>query len=274
MNKKLAAILAVTAVLGSALWLGFGLAMGTTSGGCPTALLQGTLVEVDGTLGVESIPPGTVSRVAWPFGYGVGEEDGTLVLTRVFVTVAREGDQVSMGGGWFGDETVFSACGPVTLGLYPPPEETSSETHPPEVLGPSRPARATLTVTGAAYEPCIPPPSGCGYWVGLASETFEPARAELTHRRSYESAASGARAPLALGEGLPPSIRPGVYDLVFEVGAFSDDATPVPLEDGSMGYPPRLSVACTKRLVVPAGATAVTVDVTFRGSTCDVVVGF
>ncbi|HYO42964.1 MAG TPA: hypothetical protein VES19_07155 [Candidatus Limnocylindrales bacterium] len=261
--KKVAAILVILAVAGGALWLGQGLATGTTSGGCPTALLQGTLVEVDGTLGVESIPPGTISRVDWPFGYGVGEENGTLVLTRVFATVAREGDQVSMGGGWFGDETEFSACGPVTLGLIAPIEEI-----------PSEPARATLTVKATAYEPCIPPPSGCGYWVSLTSEAFGTDRAPLTHRRSYESAANGTREPLGLGEGLSPWIDPGEYDLAFEVGAFSDAATPVPLDDGTMGYPPELSVACTKRLVVPAGATAVTVDVTYHGSTCQVVVGF
>jgi hypothetical protein len=38
-----------------------------------------------------------------------------------------------MGGGWFGDESVFSACGPVTLGLDPPPQ-----------VIPIGPARSTL----------------------------------------------------------------------------------------------------------------------------------
>ncbi len=108
--KKLITVLAALAATGGALYLAFALAMGTTSGGCPTALMQGTLVEVDGALGVESVPPGSVSKVDWPFGYGVGEEDGTLVLTRVFTTVAREGDRVSVGGGWFGDESTFTAA--------------------------------------------------------------------------------------------------------------------------------------------------------------------
>jgi hypothetical protein len=89
--------------------------------GCATALLQGTLVELDGTLAVASVPGGHVTRVEWPFGYRVGEEDGTLTLTRVFTTVAREGDLVSMGGGEGGPG--FRACGPVTLGLLSPPEE-------------------------------------------------------------------------------------------------------------------------------------------------------
>ncbi len=54
--------------------------------------------------------------------------------------------------------------------------------------------------------------------------------------------------------------------------AFPDDATPEPLGDGSLGNKPRVSVACTWHLVVPADANAVMVDVTFRGSACTVVV--
>ncbi len=145
--KKLIAVLASLGIAGGALYLGFALAAGTTTGGCPTALLQGMLVEVDGSLGVESVPPGTISKVEWPFGYGVGQEDGTLVLTRLFSTVAREGDEVSVGGGVLGNDATFTGCGQVTLGLTFPPQES-----------PSEPAGATLTVTGTAYEPCIPPP--------------------------------------------------------------------------------------------------------------------
>jgi hypothetical protein len=118
----LVAVLVALALAGGALYLGFALALGTTTGGCPTALLQGTLVEVDGTLGVESVPPGSVSKGDWPFGYGVGDEDGTLVLTRLFTTVAREGDQVSVGGGSSSDDATFTACGSVSLGLMFPQE--------------------------------------------------------------------------------------------------------------------------------------------------------
>jgi hypothetical protein len=125
--KKLIAALVALVIAGGALYVGVAFAMGTTTGGCPTALMQGALVEVAGSLGVESVPPGSVSKVDWPFGYSVGEEDGTLVLTRLFTTVAREGDPVSVGGGSLGDDSSFTACGQVTLGLMFPPEEIPSE---------------------------------------------------------------------------------------------------------------------------------------------------
>ena len=119
--RKIIAVLGVIAVAGGTLALAVALA---TAGpfGCPTALLQGTLVELDGTLAVAAVPGGGVTRVEWPFGYGVvGDEEGRLTLTRMFTTVAREGDLVSMGGGEGGPG--FRACGPVTLGLLLPPEE-------------------------------------------------------------------------------------------------------------------------------------------------------
>ena len=72
--KRLVAVLVPLVLAGGALSLGFALATGTTPGGCPTALLQGALVEVDGGLGVESVPPGTVSRMSWPFGYPDGDD--------------------------------------------------------------------------------------------------------------------------------------------------------------------------------------------------------
>jgi hypothetical protein len=259
--KKLIALVAALAVAGAALYLGLAVLVGTTTGGCPTALLQGTLVEQDGTLAVRSVPEGSVVRVNWPFGYGVGREDGTLTLTRVLVTVAREGDLMSVGGGSGADDSRFIACGPVDLGLTIPPEQV-----------PSQAARARLTVTGIAHEPCIPPPSGCGYRVRLGSPSSASATAKLEHHRSYENAASGDPAQLTLGEGLPGWIEPGEYELVFEVEASSDAATPEPLDDGTLGYKPKVSVACTRHLIVPLDANAVMVDITFRGSTCSVAV--
>ena len=125
--RKLIAALVALVIAGGALYLVMAFATGTTSGGCPTALMQGTLVDVDGSLGVESVPPGSVSKVDWPFGYGVGEENDMLVLTRLFTTVAREGDPVSVGGGFLGDDSSFTACGPVSLGLQWPAEEIPSE---------------------------------------------------------------------------------------------------------------------------------------------------
>ena len=95
---------------------------GTASlGGCPTALVQGRLVSVDGTLGVQPLPPGQAMPVTWPIGYGGRDDQGVLVLTRFLVVdVAREGDTVSVGGGMSADNSTFQGCGPVTNGLLIP----------------------------------------------------------------------------------------------------------------------------------------------------------
>jgi hypothetical protein len=138
--RRIVAALIAVVVIAGALYLGFALLAGTTTGACPTALLEGALVEQDGTLAVRSVADGEISTVQWPFGYGVGEEDGTLTLTRVFMTVAREGDLVSMGGGVPADDSVFVACGSVALGLAIPPQPPASD------------PGAKLTVTGTAYE--------------------------------------------------------------------------------------------------------------------------
>lgn len=82
--------------------------------GCPTAGLDGELVEDGATLAVRSAHGGSVVGVEWPPGYGVGTEDGRLVLTRLFVVVARPGDRVTMAGGE-GGEGRFRACGPVAV---------------------------------------------------------------------------------------------------------------------------------------------------------------
>lgn len=258
--RRIVVVLATFALVAGALYLGLALLAGTTTGSCPTALLQGTLVAQDGVLAVRAVPGDGIAKVQWPFGYGVAEEDGSLTLTRVFMTVAREGDLVSMGGGVPADNSVFVACGPVDLGLAIPPEPPASE------------SGATLTVTGTAYEPCIPPPSGCGYRVSLMSASSGTATARLEHHRSFENADRGDPAPLTLGEGLPQWIAPGTYELVFEVEAFSDAATPEPLDDGTVDYKPEVSVACTWHLDVPAEASAVIVDVSFHGSICTMVV--
>lgn len=139
--RWIVAALTALAVAAGALYLGFAILAGTTTGACPTALLQGILVEQDGTLAVRSVPGGEIATVRWPFGYGVGEENGTLTLTRVFMTVAHEGDPVSMGGGVLADDSEFVACGTVTVGLAIPPEPVTSE------------PGAKLTVNGTAYEP-------------------------------------------------------------------------------------------------------------------------
>src|SRR5262245_45685336 len=68
--------------------------------GCPTALLEGTLVAADGELVVEGNQAGVATHVQWPFGLGVRDDGGELVLSDAFGTVkAREGDTVRIGGG-------------------------------------------------------------------------------------------------------------------------------------------------------------------------------
>ena len=115
-------VIATAAILAAGAVGSTGVVLGTASlGGCPTALVQGTLVRVDGTLGVEPVPPGQVMPVAWPIGYGVRDDQGVLVLTRFLVVdVAREGGTVSVGGGMSADDSTFEGCGPVRNGLLSP----------------------------------------------------------------------------------------------------------------------------------------------------------
>jgi hypothetical protein len=83
--------------------------------GCPAALLQGTLVAADGELVVEQDPAGVAIHVQWPFGVGVHDEGGTLVLADVLGTVkAREGDVVGIAGSSTGDGS-WVACGDITV---------------------------------------------------------------------------------------------------------------------------------------------------------------
>lgn len=118
-GKMRKVVIAAAAIVAAGAVGSTGIALSTASlGGCPTALLQGTLVRVDGTLGVQPTPPGGAMPVAWPIGYGVRDDQGVLVLTRFLVVdVAREGDTVSVGGGISADDATFQGCGPVTNGL-------------------------------------------------------------------------------------------------------------------------------------------------------------
>jgi hypothetical protein len=88
--------------------------MGCASG-CPTALLEGTLVAADGELVVEQQQAGVAIHVQWPFGVGVHDEGGTLVLADALGTVkAREGDAVEIGGSSTGDGS-WVACGDIAV---------------------------------------------------------------------------------------------------------------------------------------------------------------
>jgi len=132
----LAALVLVLAVAGGATMV---LLTVVTGGlGCPLALVEGTLVDANGTLAVESdYGDNPVVTVHWPVGYGVSDDAGTLVLTRLFSPVAREGDHVSIGGG-SGDDGTFTACGPIAVrpaGASPTPSGTPAPTLEVEEAG-------------------------------------------------------------------------------------------------------------------------------------------
>ena len=68
--------------------------------GCPTALLEGTLVaNSSGGLAVQA-PEGGIVTVHWPSGVGVGHDGDQLVLTNPLgQPIAHQGEFVSMAGG-------------------------------------------------------------------------------------------------------------------------------------------------------------------------------
>lgn len=75
---------------------------------CPAALIEGVLVAQGNelTLGGE--------RVGWPEGVRVARVNGTLALTGFLgQVIAREGDHISMGGGYQGD--MFQGCGEIRV---------------------------------------------------------------------------------------------------------------------------------------------------------------
>ena len=81
---------------------------------CMDALLGGKLTRHAETgLGVTSAD-GTSTAVEWPFGYTARNELGKLVLLdETGKVVAREGDEITVGGG-FGN-TLWHACGGVSV---------------------------------------------------------------------------------------------------------------------------------------------------------------
>ena len=87
-------------------------------GGCPTALLEGTLAP-DSTGGAHVLTEFGPQAVEWPAGYTVSSVDGRVQLTdQSFSAVASEGETVYVGGGMSADNTAFVACGYV--GNEPP----------------------------------------------------------------------------------------------------------------------------------------------------------
>ena len=168
--RVVVAIIAIPAflvALAGGAWLAWNLAL-AGPGGCPTALVQGTLVEDGGTLAVATEWSPDPVAILWPFGYAVERRDGELALTRVFQVVARAGDEVSIGGADGGGGS-FRGCGPISLGLLDPPEPT---------LEP----RATFIVMATSAQPCLIPPSGCSYTVRLTAPSGETSEADVRGR--------------------------------------------------------------------------------------------
>lgn len=81
---------------------------------CMDALITGKLTRHAGTGLAVTGPDGKQTPVEWPFGYSAHIEDGVAVLVdEKGNAVAREGDQIQMGGG-FGN-VMWHACGGVTV---------------------------------------------------------------------------------------------------------------------------------------------------------------
>ena len=82
---------------------------------CMMALMSGTLARHPETgLGIAD-PDGTVQPVEWPFGYSARTEvSQTVLLDETGKVVAREGDQVEIGGG-LGNGDLWHACGGVQV---------------------------------------------------------------------------------------------------------------------------------------------------------------
>jgi hypothetical protein len=96
------------------------LVVATASGcsGCPTALLEGTLVRDDGDeMAVHNAEVDVTYPVAWPAGWSSRDVDGVLhVYEESGEAVGAEGDQFSAGGGFSpGPDEVFTPCGAIRI---------------------------------------------------------------------------------------------------------------------------------------------------------------
>jgi len=99
--------------------VGVVLASGTTGCvECPTALLEGTLIE-DGNGGLAVQPEtGPPIAVVWPDGHHVSVDAGTgrlVVIGPLGMVVAREGDHIRLGGGEDPEGPGFKGCGGVSV---------------------------------------------------------------------------------------------------------------------------------------------------------------
>lgn len=79
---------------------------------CMAALIEGTLArQAQSGVGLRD-PRGFLIQVIWPNGYAARDDAGRLVvLDASGSVVAREGDRVSIGGGYVESEATWLACG-------------------------------------------------------------------------------------------------------------------------------------------------------------------
>jgi hypothetical protein len=102
--RALAALIGVLVVV-------LGLVAFGAGGGCPAALLPGTLLVADGKLAIRE-DHGFVRPIRWPMLYGVREDEGRLVVARILgPAIAGEGDRVELPGGEVGSNGPWGVCG-------------------------------------------------------------------------------------------------------------------------------------------------------------------
>ena len=82
---------------------------------CMAALIAGTLVaDVRWGIALDD-PAGFVREVVWPSGYAARDDGRLLLLNEAGRVVAREGDQVTIGGGEIGSDGAWLGCGGLTV---------------------------------------------------------------------------------------------------------------------------------------------------------------
>ena len=82
---------------------------------CPLALLEGTLVAAAEDLRVHA-DTGPTFVVHWPEGMNVVRtEEGLALFGFLGHVIAREGDWVSMGGGYAPGDAFFTPCGEIDV---------------------------------------------------------------------------------------------------------------------------------------------------------------
>jgi hypothetical protein len=96
---------------------------GQTPAACMAALMTATLVRHPRSGAGLADTDGHVVAVIWPFGYFARDDGGRLaVVAGSGKVLAHEGDLVSVGGGFAGDdESTWTGCGGITAVLPPAP---------------------------------------------------------------------------------------------------------------------------------------------------------